>query len=82
MPVLEPMEVRPQKRDDTQRRTTVSRYDGQSFPDVTEWSVDRIAEFVASAGFPDQAVALKEEVGFHKSYQYVCFFPKDRVWLP
>lgn len=59
MPVLEPMDERQARRED--RRSAVSRFDGQSFPDVTQWSVEKISEFVSTAGFPDQAEALKEE---------------------
>lgn len=59
MPVLEPMVQRAVRREE--KRSPVSRFDGQPFPDVTQWSVQRIRDFVAMAGFPDQAEALKEE---------------------
>lgn len=60
MPVLEP--ILPRQESKEERRLVVSKFDGQSFPDVTHWSVDKVVEFVESAGFLDQAQALKAEV--------------------
>lgn len=60
MPSLEPVIVKQERKEI--RTAAISRFDGKPFPDVTSWSVDKVAEFVDSVGFQEQALALKSEV--------------------